>query len=199
LKGAIRIVASTAPASSACARGGCAGEDHVEFAGFDAVRLEHALDIDARDVLRAAERHHFALQLLHAFDGGLRYEREGRHLHIDAQDGDRSTHLDRTHRIDEADRHADVERSGGDLLHRDGVRLHVEELGFDALVGKVSLVYRDHDRPEIDRGLPDHPDGHFVRAARVRRDEDGCDESQHGNSMDHNLRAHDTPDYLLPA
>src|SRR5262250_2698807 len=91
LKGAIRIAASTAPASSGCAR-----EDHVEFAGFDAVRLEHALDIDARDVLRAAERHHFALQLLHAFDGGLRNERDGRHLHIDAQDGDRSTHLDRT-------------------------------------------------------------------------------------------------------
>ncbi len=101
----------------------------------------------------AAERDHLALELLEALDGGLRQQRIGRRLHLDAHDRDRRAHPDGAHRVDQAGRHADIERAGGDLLHQLRARLHINDVDLQVLGGEEPLVEADEDRPEIGRGL----------------------------------------------
>jgi hypothetical protein len=133
----------------------CAGKHHVKLAGLDAVRLQHAFDVDAGNVFGAAKRDQLALQIGEALDARLGDEIVGRCLHFQAQDGDWCAHADRAQGIDQPGRNADVERTGRDLLHQRRARLHIEDVRLDPFSGIKALFDADQGRPHIGRGLPD--------------------------------------------
>jgi len=153
------------------------GKDHIELARLDAVRLQHALDINARDVFWAAERDDLALELLEALDGRLGKQGVWRRLNFDPYDCNRRAHSDRAHRVDKAGRYGDIERSGRNLLNHRSARLHVKHIELHILRCKEPFLHPDENRPEIRRWLPHRADRNRVcRPPRRRRYDPPCQE-----------------------
>jgi hypothetical protein len=123
--------------------------DVVIVAGLEPIRRQHTIDIEASDVLWAADRDHFALQVFEALDARFREQRIGRRLDFEARDAQPRTLLGSPDRIHQPGGERHVERACRKLLDRVGACRDIDQINLDVSGGEKAFVDPDEERSEV--------------------------------------------------
>src|SRR5215471_21693222 len=118
-----------------------------------AVRLQHPTEIDARDVLRAADRDGLAFELLERLDRRFGEQLIGRRLHENANDREWRSLLDGSNHVDECAFHGHVERTGSSLKNDGRTRWCKNLVDRDILGGKAPPRQRIRRSGDSDHNL----------------------------------------------
>src|SRR5215831_486129 len=144
-------------------------DEDVVVALLEAVRNQHAIEINTVDIAQTADSDRLAFEVLDRLDARLCQHRVVGRLTDDPQYCNRRAFLDRVDRLDHSIDCNQIQRAGGKLLDETGCRRPKNDIELDPALGEKSFPYSNQDRPSPRRVGAQHPGHDFLnRSGAVR-------------------------------